>query len=168
MNSRVETGRQAPSFFRSRMVGRSWAGQAGWIAGGTALARSGAGSPGSPHHPVPEIQYDVDVFLAGVKELVATHRYCIIVVGEGIRNRKARRLARTRPKNAFGHSVLARRGPGSLKEVQRGQAEDQDPHRACLATPSAPRPPGQPDDIGTPPRVAPPLCRRPSPAKAGT
>ena len=86
------------------VMGRS----AGWIAGGTVLAKRG--KPANPPHIIlfPEIQYDVDDFVAKVKETVAAYRYCIIVVGEGIKNREGKEIgADETKKDAFGHSVLA-------------------------------------------------------------
>jgi 6-phosphofructokinase 1 len=86
------------------VMGRS----AGWIAGGTALARRGQDAL-APHIILfPEIQYDVDVFLARVKAVVEAHRYCVVVVGEGIRNKEGKEIgADETKKDAFGHSVLA-------------------------------------------------------------
>jgi 6-phosphofructokinase 1 len=86
------------------VMGRS----AGWIAGGTVLARRGQDSL-APHIILfPEIQYDVDVFLAKVKEVVTRNRYCIIVVGEGIRNKEGKEIGADETlKDAFGHPVLA-------------------------------------------------------------
>jgi len=86
------------------VMGRS----AGWIAGGTALARRG--NPAAPPHIIlfPEIQYDVDLFLAKVKETVAALGYCVIVVGEGIKDRHGKEIgADETRRDAFGHPVLA-------------------------------------------------------------
>ena len=86
------------------VMGRS----AGWIAGGTVLAKRGLEAQ-APHIILfPEIKYDVDVFLAKVKEVVAAQRYCVIVVGEGIKNKEGKEIgADDTKKDAFGHSVLA-------------------------------------------------------------
>jgi 6-phosphofructokinase 1 len=86
------------------VMGRS----AGWIAAGTVLAKRG--DPASPPHIVllPEIQYDVDTVLAKVKEVVATYGYCLMVVGEGIRNNKGEEIGADKERlDAFGHPVLA-------------------------------------------------------------
>lgn len=86
------------------VMGRS----AGWIAGGTVLAKRR--NPANPPHIIlfPEVQYDVNDFVAKVKETVAAYKYCIIVVGEGIKNREGKEIgADETKKDAFGHSLLA-------------------------------------------------------------
>ena len=86
------------------VMGRS----AGWIAAGTVLAKRG--NPANPPHIIllPEIKYDVDEVLAKVKDIVATHRYCVMVVGEGIKNKHGEEIgADTTRLDAFGHPVLA-------------------------------------------------------------
>src|SRR5215471_18628792 len=57
------------------VMGRS----AGWIAAGTVLAKRG--DPANPPHIilVPEIKYDIDLFLEKVKETVGQYKYCVIV-----------------------------------------------------------------------------------------
>ncbi len=86
------------------VMGRS----AGWIAGGTALAKRG--NPANAPHMIlfPEVQYDVEHFVAKVKETVAAYKYCVIVVGEGIKNKEGKEIgADETKKDAFGHPVLA-------------------------------------------------------------
>jgi len=86
------------------VMGRS----AGWIAGGTVLAKRG--NPAAAPHIIlfPEVQYDVDEFLAKVKETVAACRHCIVVVGEGIRNKQGEEIGADKTRlDAFGHPVLA-------------------------------------------------------------
>jgi 6-phosphofructokinase 1 len=86
------------------VMGRS----AGWIAAGTVLAK--AGNPANPPHIIllPEIQYDVDDFVARVKETVASLGYCIVVVGEGIKNKEGEEIGADQTRlDAFGHPVLA-------------------------------------------------------------
>jgi ATP-dependent phosphofructokinase / diphosphate-dependent phosphofructokinase len=86
------------------VMGRS----AGWIAAGTVLAKRG--NPANPPHIilVPEIQYDVDAVLAKIKETVAAYRYCVIVVGEGIKNKHGEEIGADKNRlDAFGHPVLA-------------------------------------------------------------
>ncbi len=86
------------------VMGRS----AGWIAAGTVLAKRG--NPANPPHIilVPEIQYDVDAVLTKVKETVAAYRYCVMVVGEGIRNKHGEEIGADKTRlDAFGHPVLA-------------------------------------------------------------
>jgi 6-phosphofructokinase len=86
------------------VMGRS----AGWIAAGTVLAKRG--NPASPPHIVllPEVQYDVDAALAQIKATVEAYKYCVIVVGEGIRNKQGEEIGADMTKlDAFGHPVLA-------------------------------------------------------------
>ena len=86
------------------VMGRS----AGWIAAGTVLAKRG--EPANPPHLIllPEIQYNVDAILAKVKETVAAYKYCIMVVGEGIRDDKGEEIGANKTRlDAFGHPVLS-------------------------------------------------------------
>jgi ATP-dependent phosphofructokinase / diphosphate-dependent phosphofructokinase len=86
------------------VMGRS----AGWIAAGTVLAKRG--NPANPPHIilVPEIHYDVDAVLAKIKETVAAYGYCVMVVGEGIRNKHGEEIGADKTRlDAFGHPVLA-------------------------------------------------------------
>ena len=85
------------------VMGRS----AGWIAAGTALARR---QPGDAPHLIllPEIPLDEEVFLAKVKEAVAQHKYCIVVVGEGVKNAAGEEIGADKSRvDAFGHPVLS-------------------------------------------------------------
>jgi 6-phosphofructokinase 1 len=84
-------------------MGRS----AGWIAGGTVLAKR---SPGDAPHMIlmPEIPVDEAAFLAKVKETVEQHKFCIVVVGEGVKNAAGKEIgADTSRLDAFGHPVLS-------------------------------------------------------------
>ena len=95
------------------VMGRS----AGWIAAGTVLAKSG--NPANPPHIVllPEIQYDVDEFLAKVKETVEAYGYCVIVAGEGIKNKEGEEIGADKTRlDAFGHALLTGVGE-KLKEL---------------------------------------------------
>ncbi|HOW68557.1 MAG TPA: 6-phosphofructokinase [Candidatus Paceibacterota bacterium] len=86
------------------VMGRS----AGWIAAGTVLAKRG--DPAAPPHIIllPEIQYRVDDVLAKVKQTVENYKYCIMVVGEGIRNEKGEEIGADATRlDAFGHPVLS-------------------------------------------------------------
>jgi 6-phosphofructokinase 1 len=85
------------------VMGRS----AGWIAGGTVLAKR---SPGDAPHMIlmPEIPVDEAAFLAKVKETVEQHKFCIVVVGEGVKNAAGKEIgADTSRLDAFGHPVLS-------------------------------------------------------------
>ncbi|MGO8677816.1 MAG: 6-phosphofructokinase [Limisphaerales bacterium] len=82
--------------------------RAGWIAAGTVLAKQGRAA--NPPHIIllPEVAFDEEKFLAKVKETVATLRYCIVVVGEGLRNAAGEEVGADRKRlDAFGHPVLA-------------------------------------------------------------
>jgi 6-phosphofructokinase 1 len=86
------------------VMGRS----AGWIAAGTVLAKRG--NPANPPHIilVPEIRYDVDAVLAKIKETVETYKYCVMVVGEGIKNKQGEEIGADKTRlDSFGHPVLA-------------------------------------------------------------
>ena len=85
------------------VMGRS----AGWIAGGAVLAKR---SPMDAPHIVllPEILLDEQRFLDRVKEVVAAVRYCVVVVGEGLRNQAGEEISADRSRlDAFGHPVLS-------------------------------------------------------------
>ena len=99
------------------VMGRS----AGWIAAGTVLAKRG--NPANPPHIIllPEIQYDVDEFLAQVKATVEAYKYCVVVVGEGIRDKKGEEIGADKSRlDAFGHPVLAGAAE-KLKEFIQGK-----------------------------------------------
>jgi 6-phosphofructokinase 1 len=86
------------------VMGRS----AGWIAGGTVLAKRG--NPAHAPHLIllPEIQYDVDDFLSRVKATVEAYKHCVVVVGEGIKNKAGEEIGADKTRlDAFGHPVLA-------------------------------------------------------------
>jgi 6-phosphofructokinase 1 len=86
------------------VMGRS----AGWIAAGTVLAKGG--DPANPPHIIllPEIQYDVDEVMAKIKDTISAYGYCVMVVGEGIKNKAGEEIGADKTRlDAFGHPVLA-------------------------------------------------------------
>ncbi len=86
------------------VMGRS----AGWIAAGTVLAKRG--NPANPPHIIllPELAYDREKFLAKIKETVQAYNYCVVVVGEGIKDASGREIgADVTRLDDFGHPVLA-------------------------------------------------------------
>jgi 6-phosphofructokinase 1 len=94
------------------VMGRS----AGWIAAGTVLAKRG--DPAAPPHIIllPELPFDEEKFLAKVKEVVAAHRYCLVVVGEGIKNTKGEEVGADKTRlDAFGHPLLV----GAAEELKK-------------------------------------------------
>jgi len=85
------------------VMGRS----AGWIAAGTVLAKRHADD--APHIIlVPEVPLDEEAFLKRVEEIADRLRYCVVVVGEGLRNQKGEEIAADKSRvDAFGHPVLS-------------------------------------------------------------
>lgn len=88
------------------VMGRS----AGWIAAGTVLAKRNADD--APHIIlVPEIAFEEPKFLERVKETVARLGYCVVVVGEGLKDAAGKPLAADSSRvDAFGHPVLSGMG----------------------------------------------------------
>jgi 6-phosphofructokinase 1 len=85
------------------VMGRS----AGWLAAATVLAQR---APGDAPHIIllPEIPFVEEAFLERVKETVAKHHYCIIVVGEGLKKPNGEEYSADKSRlDAFGHPVLA-------------------------------------------------------------
>ena len=83
---------------------------AGWIAAGTVLAKR---RPVDAPHIIlmPEVPFEQDRFLAKVRETVAALKYCIVVIGEGLKNAAGEEIAADRSKlDAFGHPVLSGAG----------------------------------------------------------
>jgi 6-phosphofructokinase 1 len=80
---------------------------AGWIAGGTVLAKRSAAD--APHIILlPEVLFDEAAFLKKVQDVIAAHRSCTVVVGEGLRNLQGDEVAADKTRlDAFGHPVLA-------------------------------------------------------------
>ncbi len=80
---------------------------AGWIAAGTALAHRNESD--APHIVlIPEIKFNEEAFLARVKATVAAHRFCVVVVGEGLKDSNGKELAADQSRrDDFGHPVLS-------------------------------------------------------------
>jgi ATP-dependent phosphofructokinase / diphosphate-dependent phosphofructokinase len=85
------------------VMGRS----AGWIAASTVLARRGPKD--APHIILlPEIPFREEPFLDKVKSVVAEVGYCIVVVGEGLKNHDGTEYSADKTRlDAFGHPVLS-------------------------------------------------------------
>jgi 6-phosphofructokinase 1 len=78
---------------------------AGWMAASSALARTS--NEDAPHIILlPEVTFNQKDFLALVKQVVAKHGYCVVVVSEGVKNSKGKFLAESDRRDAFGHSQL--------------------------------------------------------------
>jgi 6-phosphofructokinase 1 len=85
------------------VMGRS----AGWIAAGSALAKR---TPDAAPHIVllPEIPLEEESFLNRVREVVEKLKYCVVVVGEGLKNKAGEAIAADKSRlDAFGHPVLS-------------------------------------------------------------
>ena len=80
---------------------------AGWIAAGTVLAKRTQRD--APHIILlPEIPFEEGKFLAEVKATVGTLKYCIVVVGEGLKNAAGEEIGADKSRlDAFGHPVLS-------------------------------------------------------------
>jgi 6-phosphofructokinase 1 len=85
------------------VMGRS----AGWIAAGAALAKRAHDDP--PHIILlPEVPFDEEAFLTRVKDVITKHKYCIVVVGEGLKNSAGAEIAAHKGRvDAFGHFLLS-------------------------------------------------------------
>jgi ATP-dependent phosphofructokinase / diphosphate-dependent phosphofructokinase len=93
---------------------------AGWIAAGTIVAKR---RPEDPPHIIllPEIAFDEAKFLDRVKETVATLKYCIVVVGEGLKNAAGEEIGADKTRlDAFGHPVLSG-AADRLAEIVQGR-----------------------------------------------
>ena len=78
---------------------------AGWMAASSVLARTS--NEDAPHIILlPEVTFNQKDFLALVKQVVAKHSYCVVVVSEGVKNSKGKFLAESDRRDAFGHSQL--------------------------------------------------------------
>lgn len=99
------------------VMGRS----AGWIAAGSVLAKRG--QPANPPHIIllPELPFEEEKFLAKVKEKVDAHKYCVVVVGEGIKDPSGEEVGADKTRlDSFGHPVLAGAAE-KLKQLVQGK-----------------------------------------------
>lgn len=98
------------------VMGRS----AGWIAAGTIVAKR---EPSDPPHIIllPELPFNEEKFLARVKETVESCGYCIVVVGEGLKDEAGREIGADKSRvDAFGHPVLSG-AADALAEIVQGK-----------------------------------------------
>jgi 6-phosphofructokinase 1 len=98
------------------VMGRS----AGWIAAGTVLARRSESD--SPHIILlPELPFHQDKFLARVKAVVEEIGYCVVVVGEGLKDEAGNELGADKTRlDSFGHPVLSG-AADALTEIVQGK-----------------------------------------------
>ncbi len=95
---------------------------AGWIAAGTIVAKR---EPADPPHIIllPELAFNEEKFLAKVKETIEAHHYCIVVVGEGLKNEAGEEIGADKSKlDAFGHPVLSG-AADALAEIVQGKLD---------------------------------------------
>lgn len=80
---------------------------AGWIAAGTVLAKRVLHD--APHIILlPEVPFRESAFLERVQQIIAAQKYCIVVVGEGVKDEAGNEIAADRTRlDAFGHPVLS-------------------------------------------------------------
>ncbi|MGB0580230.1 MAG: 6-phosphofructokinase [Limisphaerales bacterium] len=85
------------------VMGRS----AGWIAAGTVLAKRE--QLDAPHIILlPEVPFRSEAFIEQVKKEIAEHQFCVVVVGEGLKDENGDELGADKTKkDAFGHAVLS-------------------------------------------------------------
>ncbi|HLP78083.1 MAG TPA: 6-phosphofructokinase [Candidatus Paceibacterota bacterium] len=94
---------------------------AGWIAAGTVVAKQG--NPAAAPHIIllPELAFNEEKFLAKIKETIAAYKYCIVVVGEGLKDEKGEEIGADKTRlDSFGHPVLAGAAE-KLKELIQGK-----------------------------------------------
>jgi len=80
---------------------------AGWIAAGTVLAKRE--QLDAPHIILlPEVPFRSEAFIAQVKKEIEEHQFCVVVVGEGLKDENGEELGADKTKkDAFGHAVLS-------------------------------------------------------------
>jgi len=96
------------------VMGRS----AGWIAAGTVLAKR---QPTDAPHIIllPEVPFEEEKFLAKVKATVEQLKYCVVVVGEGLKNAAGEEIGADKSRlDAFGHPVLSGAADRLMELVQ--------------------------------------------------
>jgi ATP-dependent phosphofructokinase / diphosphate-dependent phosphofructokinase len=95
---------------------------AGWIAAGTVVAKR---DPADAPHIIllPELPFNEEKFLAKVKETVDAHHYCMVVVGEGLKNEAGEEIGADKSRlDAFGHPVLSG-AADALAEIVQGKLD---------------------------------------------
>jgi 6-phosphofructokinase len=95
---------------------------AGWIAAGTVVAKR---DPADAPHIIllPELPFNEEKFLARVKEVVEAHHYCLVVVGEGLKNEAGEEIGADKSRlDAFGHPVLSG-AADALAEIVQGKLD---------------------------------------------
>jgi 6-phosphofructokinase 1 len=97
----MSMSKTSTKIFVMEVMGR----HAGWIAAAAGLAAEEEGD--APHIILfPEIPFDKEKFLKRADLMVRKHGYCVIVVSEGVKNKRGKFLSETGGKDAFGHAQL--------------------------------------------------------------
>jgi 6-phosphofructokinase 1 len=93
---------------------------AGWLAGASILARRGPDD--APHIVLlPELPFNEEKFLAKVKETIDRLKFCVVAVGEGIKNEQGEEIGADKSRlDAFGHPVLSG-AADRLAEIVQGK-----------------------------------------------
>ncbi|HET7625291.1 MAG TPA: 6-phosphofructokinase [Verrucomicrobiae bacterium] len=95
---------------------------AGWIAAGTVVAKRAQSDP--PHIILlPELAFNEEKFLAKIKTVVEENHYCVVVVGEGLKNEAGEEIGADKTRlDAFGHPVLSG-AADALAEIVQGKLD---------------------------------------------
>ena len=95
---------------------------AGWIAAGTIVAKREQADP--PHIILlPELAFNEAKFLEKVKQVVEENHYCVVVVGEGLKNEAGEEIGADKSRlDAFGHPVLSG-AADALAEIVQGKLD---------------------------------------------
>ena len=95
---------------------------AGWIAAGTIVAKREQADP--PHIILlPELAFNEAKFLDKVKQVVDENHYCVVVVGEGLKNEAGEEIGADKSRlDAFGHPVLSG-AADALAEIVQGKLD---------------------------------------------
>lgn len=105
--------RTSTKVFILEVMGR----HAGWITAACGLASQSEAE--GPHILLfPEIPFEVDAFVAKVKETVARYDHCVVAVSEGLKTPSGEFLSETGLKDAFGHAQLGGVAPAIAQIVK--------------------------------------------------
>ncbi|MFP6893149.1 MAG: 6-phosphofructokinase [Opitutales bacterium] len=97
---------------------------AGWIAAGATLAKRRENPNDAPHLIyLPELPFSRQKFVEDVQEVLKKNRYCLVVVGEGLRDKDGNYVANSGSgKDDFGHAQLGGVGEALANLVEENLA----------------------------------------------
>ncbi|MDE0575504.1 MAG: 6-phosphofructokinase [Opitutales bacterium] len=97
---------------------------AGWIAAGATLAKRRENPNDAPHLIyLPELPFSRQKFVEDVQEVLKKNRYCLVVVGEGLRDKDGNYIANSGSgQDAFGHAQLGGVGEALANLVEENLA----------------------------------------------